>query len=243
MSNSVPEKTKANILDAFLDKYLEPAFGSLPKTEIDMLVLELLEQTGRIKKDINQYDLSQKLRISQTKARNLLYNRTMRKCNEEELNNMVKKLLRKPVTLSLTVSKDKCECEWILLHVENPLLIEHIRNKIYALEHIYDGSFSQKIIKLKVEAFAALIESYIQNQDEISEILKGLGIPDGSLKNFLVDILKSSTKTLANQVAGEIGTKLVNGTLDYLPNLWHNSIKIVSEQIKKLHLSAKRDKE
>jgi hypothetical protein len=214
---NVSNETKANILDDFLDKYLEPAFGSLSKTEIDMLVLELLEQTGIIKEKDSQYSLSKKLKVSQAKAKNLLYNRTLRKCKEEDLDNMTKELLQKPAF-------QKDDCKWFLFHVEHPLLIEHIRDKIQRLGHISDGSFSPHIIRLSAEAFAALIEDYIPNKDEALKVLENLGM-NVSLKSFLANVLKSSAKTLAEQFAGETGALIANKTFDYLPKLWQNNFK------------------
>jgi len=228
---NVSYEVKASILDDFLKAYLKPAFGSLSKTEIDMLVLELLEQTKMIKENDSQYTISKKLKISQAKAKNLLYNRTLRKCKEQDLDNMTKELLQKP-----TFQKD--EGKQFSFYVENPLLIEHIRDKIHHLGHISDGSFSPHIIKLSTEAFAALIEHYIPNKDEL---LKNLGM-NINLKSFLADVLKSSAKTLAEQLAGETGTLIANKTFDYLPKLWQNSIKTVAEQIKKLNTSTIGDK-
>lgn len=221
-TDGVSNEIKAEILDAFLDKYRKPAFGSLSKAEIDMLVLELLEQTGIIRENTSQYVLSKELKISQAKAKNLLYNRTLRKCSEEKLDDMAKELLQRPVS-------QKDDGEWFLFHVGNPLLIEHIKNKIHSLGYISDGSFSPTIIKLSVGAFAALIESYIPNKDEV---LKDLNIPDGSLKGFLIDILKSSAKTLANQFVGETGNLLADKFFNYLPKLWQKWDKKLFKQFR-----------
>jgi hypothetical protein len=229
--NSISNETKAKLLDDFLEKYLEPAFGSLSKAEIDMSILELLEQTKKIEENINPYVLSKKLKISQAKAKNLLYNRALRKYEEKELDDMAKELLQKPISQK-TSSKD--DCDWFLFSVEDPLLIEHIRNKINCLGYISDGSFSPHIIKLSIGAFAALIEFYIPNKDEFVKILRKLNIPDGSVRDFFVNVLKSSAKTLATQIAGESGTLLANKTFDFLPKLWQNDSKIFSEQIEKL---------
>jgi len=231
---NVSNEVKAKILDDFLDKYLEPAFGSLSKTEIDMLVLELLEQTGRIKENDNQYTLSKKLKISQARAKNLLYNRTLRKNKKEDLDiildNMTKELLQKP-TLQKASPQD--DCKWLLFYIENPLLIEHIRDKICSLKHIHDGSFSPHIIKLSIEAFAALVEHYIPNKNEISKDLKKI-LPDKSLSGLLVEILRSTANALSGQVAGKAGTLITDKTFDYLQKLWQNNHKTVSEQIKNL---------
>jgi CRISPR/Cas system CSM-associated protein Csm2 small subunit len=238
---NVSNEVKARILDDFLDTYLEPAFGSLSKTEIDMLVLGLLEQTKRIKEEDNQYTLSKKLKISQAKAKNLLYNRTLRKGKEEDLDRILDKKT-KELLLNPTLQKD--DNKQIYFYVENPLLIEHIRDKIHRLKHISDGSFSPHIIKLSIEAFAALVEDYIPNKNEVLKVLKnsGIDIPDGSLKSLLASIFRNSVTILVKEVTGEIGSSAVKEAFNYLPKLWQNGFKIIPEQIKKFNTSNIGDK-
>jgi len=211
----------AEILNDFLNKYREPAFGCLPKTEIDILVLEILEKIGEIQKDISQYELSRKLKISQAKARNLLYNKSIRE-KDLDLDDMTKELLQKPI-----IQKD--DCGLFSFEVKHPLLIEHIKDKISQLGCISDGSFSRYIIRLSQETFVTLIASYITDKDKFAKVLKNSGISDGSLKGFLTDIVKAGV----NEYAGEFGPVLI----EYLPKFWQNNIKIVPELIKKFNLA------
>jgi len=182
-SNSKNKVSKEEALNYFLKRYLEPAFGSLSKTEIDILVLELLEQIGEIAENINQYSLSKKLKISQAKAKNLLYNRSLRKYEEEQLKKMFEEIL-----LSPKYKIHKGEDGWFWFQIENPLLLEYVKNRIQQLEHIPDGSFSSKIIKLQADAFADLIEDCIGK--EKNELLKRLGIPENNFKELLVGTVK-----------------------------------------------------
>jgi hypothetical protein len=195
----VSNDTKAIILDNFLDRYLEPAFGSLSKTEIDMLVLELLEQIGEIDENINPYTLSKKLKISLAKASNLLYNRSLRKkYKDKDFNEMIEHIL-----LNRKYKVHKGENGWLLLQIENPLLLEYIKNKIQELGYIQDDSFSKKIIKLTEETFIALIENCISKERK-SEILKKLNEPNTTFKELIIGVIKET----AEQRIGKYGVAL-----------------------------------
>jgi len=204
--NSIPT---LKALDRFLESFLNPAFGSLPKAEIEILVLDLLEQTGRITEieKSTQYLLATKLRISPTKAKNLLYNWSLRKKYEEkQFKEMLEKILLNP-----KYKTHRDNDGWFFLQIENPLLLEYVKNRIQQLEHIPDGSFSSKIIKLQAEAFADLIEDCIGKENK-NEILKKLGIPDNSFKELLVETLKES----AEQYIGKSGVALTAKVLNLL---------------------------
>jgi len=196
-------------LDRFLDNFLNPAFNNLSKTEIEMHVLDLLEQTGKITEieKSTQYLLAMELKISPTKAKNLWYNWSLRKKYEEkQFKEMLEKILLNP-----KYKTHKDNDGWFFLQIENPLLLEYVKNRIQQLEHIPDGSFSSKIIKLQAEAFADLIEDCI-GKEKKSEILKKLGIPDNSFKELLVETLKES----AEQYIGKSGVVLAEKVLNLL---------------------------
>jgi len=198
---NISNEVKARILDDFLDTYLEPAFGSLSKTEIDMLVLGLLEQTGKIKKEkeSSQYLLSRELKISLAKASNLWYNRSLRKkYKDEDFNEMIEHIL-----LNRKYKIYKGEGGWLLLQIENPLLLEYIKNKIQELGYIQDDSFSKKIIKLPEETFVALIENCI-GKERKSEILKKLDEPNTTFKELIIGVIKET----AEQRIGKYGVAL-----------------------------------
>jgi hypothetical protein len=146
-------------LNKFLDSFLNLAFGSLSKTEIEILVLDLLEETGRITEieKSSQYKLAMELKVSPTKAKNLWYNWSLRKkYDEKQFKEMLEKILLNP-----KYKTHKDNDGWFFIQIENPLLLEYVKNRIQQLEHIPDGSFSSKIIKLQAEAFADLIEDCI----------------------------------------------------------------------------------
>ncbi len=66
------KKTCQTVLSELLESYMEPAFGSLPKKELDLLILKALAGLGYISSEPSIYELVSKLRVTRTKARNLI---------------------------------------------------------------------------------------------------------------------------------------------------------------------------
>jgi len=186
--NSVSKNEETlKALDSFLDNFLNPAFGSLSKTEIEIHVLKLLEQTGKITEEekSSQYKLAVKLKVSPTKAKNLLYNWSLRKEDDEKgFNEMLEEIL-----LNLKRNAYKNEGGWFFLQIENPLLLEYVKNRIQELGHIQDGSFSSKIIKLRAKALNDLIDD-CTTKEKKSEILKKLGISENKFKELVIGTAK-----------------------------------------------------
>jgi len=196
------ENKKVNeALGTFLKSYINPAFGVLPKSEIDILVLDVLEKLGAINKDPKIYDLVSKLKITRTKAKNLIYSRDLRRYDEDILEHKVKELLKNPIIEN--------NGEKILFEVENSLISDHIKNKIQKLNHISDGSFSSNIISLNSNAMSKLMLSYLSEEDivKLDKVFDKAGAPDGKTTN---DNLKHSYKMLSNKIVSKTGDILMD---------------------------------
>lgn len=199
-SNACDKAFFLKAADKFLNSYINPAFGALPKSEIDLLVLEFLESIGYVDKQPSIYHLTTKLKVTRTKSRKLIYDRELRKSTPENLDAMVVDLLAKPI-----LTKDSKY--FFILEIENPLLSDHLKAKITSLGYISDGSFSPSLVKLPLDAIVALIDNFLS--DEQKELTKAAlieaGAPDGSFKG----VLKSSLSKFASKLADEAGEAAV----------------------------------
>jgi len=193
-------------LKTLLEKFLDPAFGALPKSETELLFLGALEEVGAISTEPGVYELVSKLRVTRTKARKLIYDRELRRLTPAELDSRVRNLLKRPI---IQKSGDQ-----FVLEVENPLVSDHLRAKVQFLGHISDGSFSPSIVRLPLDAVVALIEHYIpQNQrTPVKVALVAAGAPDASLKG----VLKAVLKKIAGKVASDTGESLVENASEYI---------------------------
>lgn len=221
---SISEKECKTALVKILDKYLNPAFGSLPKREIDLLLFEVLEDLKIIKGTPELYSLVSDLRVTRSKARSLLYDRELRKYQEDELNNLVKESLKRPI-----ISKNGDEFK---LEIESPLVSDHLRAKVKELGYLSDGSFSPSIVKLPLKAVTAIIESYLTDTEKknIKKVLVRAGVPDGSFGG----ILKAVIKKAASKVAADTGEELIEQAEEYLSPIISGAVDVIEDKVKKI---------
>ncbi|HOJ64356.1 MAG TPA: hypothetical protein PLE45_08040 [Spirochaetota bacterium] len=178
------------ILSDIIINFCNPAFGALPKKEIEIIFFDALKKIGILKNESEIYEIIEKLHISQTKARSLIYESGLRKFNESELDNLLLKIFKTP-----SFYKDG---NFIYIEIDNPLLIDRLKYIIKIKGGCAtDGSFSKSIVKLKEDGFVALVEYFAEknNINIRSELLKA-GIDKSNLSKIgtvlfkLVDSIK-----------------------------------------------------
>lgn len=195
----------AQALQKLLSRFLDPAFGALPKGEVELLMLNALEDVGAIDPDPEVYELVSKLKVTRSKARNLVYERELRRLGHDDLERRVHELIRSP-----TIQKAG---EQFALEVENPLVSDHIRNKVKKLGFVSDGSFSPSIVKLPLGAFTALIEENLgeEGKNAARQALVEAGAPDTSFKG----VVKAVAQKLGTKIASDAGGAVVDEVSEY----------------------------
>jgi hypothetical protein len=222
--NSLSDNDAKTALKYFLKSYTSPAFGALPKNEVELIVLNVLEQIKAIDAEPEVYELVSKLRVTRSKARGLIYDRELRKSSSSDLDEKVKALLKRPL-----IQKNG---ELFVLEVENPLVSDHLRAKVQKLGYVSDGSFSPNIIKLGLDALSALTESYIAKSDHeaIKQVLVSAGAPDSSLRG----VLKATFKKVAKKVADDTGEAVMDKASEYLGPIFDSALEKITEKSKTL---------
>jgi len=206
-------------------EYLTPSYGSMSKRDFEILLFMKLQELGAIDKDPDLYRLIKELKISRSRARNLLYEAKMRSSEDEDLNNELILLLQKPVFLK---DGDK-----IAIEIQNPLLTDHFRFKIKELGHITDGSFSPELVKLNYSAYIALVDEMISTEAKRNTvnmlIAEGI-IEDTSFKSVFTGIVKK----LASKFAGKAGELAAEKTFEYLSPIIMGTVETIKGSILQL---------
>ncbi len=218
-------KEKEEILINLLSDYLSPAFGALPKNEIELMMLNTFVKTGYIDEEPEVYTLVSKLKITRSKARNLIYERELRRSTSSELDNKVIEILKNPVLL-----KDK---DTFILEVENPLVLDHLKAKVKKIGHLSDGSFSPSVVRLSIDATVSLIEEYLSAdiKEKAQKRLIKAGAPDNSLSGML----KASMKALAYKALNKSGEILVDELSDYAEPIVKGSFDKLKKIVKEVY--------
>ncbi len=214
---SVSEKDIRAALGLVFESYLSPAFGSLPKREVDLLLYSALEKVGYIEAEPTLYSLVMKLRVTRSKARSLLYEQELRRLGEQELDRRILDFLKRPILQK--------ESELFLLEIENPLVIDHLRAKVQALGYASDGSFSPSLVRLSDAAVIALLDSMLEKhaKSAVKAQLVKAGFPDKSFKGVLKDVLKAVGKKLADNAGSDVAERIlspiIDGAFDVIPKV------------------------
>lgn len=218
--NNASEKEAKAALSYLLQHYMTPAFGALPKGEVELIVLNVLEQLKAIDSEPEQYELVSKLKVTRAKARRLMYDRELRSSSDEQLDEKVKALLKRPL-----IQKNG---DLFVLEVENPLVSDHLRAKVQKLGYVSDGSFSPSLIKLGLDAIAALIESYLsdEEQDKVKKALIAAGAPDKSFRG----VLKATLKKVSGKIASDTGEALMDSASEYISPILDGVVRVVKKQ-------------
>ncbi|MCR9256777.1 MAG: hypothetical protein NXI16_11875 [Alphaproteobacteria bacterium] len=194
-------------LTRLLNVLTAPAFGALPKREVDLAVFETLRNLGLIKADASLYELMSALRITRAKANNLLFELEIRSATgtPDQLDGMVVERLAKA-----RFAKDG---DYFVLEIENPLVRAHLREKVRKLNHLTDTSFNTSLTRMSLDAVTDLVDALLPDtaKENARKALEKAGAPEPT--NFKT-VMRSALKTLAGKAVGKAADGLVDGAFD-----------------------------
>lgn len=150
---------KEDLLTEFFEFYTAPAFGARSKGEIDLKVFELLRERGDI--DDDYYKVSRKLKITPTRAKNLILNDKLRR----ESGNYDEKFIDLLKNLKFKISVNSNEI--ILLYVPDILFREHIKAILKQKGIIWDSSFNSEIVKIRLDDFLDIVYEKLKFKDSL----------------------------------------------------------------------------
>ena len=154
----ISEAKLKKCLTDILSVYGSPSFGSMSKRDIDLTVFSVLQELKFIEPEPTIYEVMQKLKVTRSKARNLIYEAEIRKLKDEnDLDDKLREKIQHPIFGKIG---DK-----ISLEIDNPLLIDHLRYRLKKLGAITDGSFHAEIVSMTHEAFSDLYVELLPQED------------------------------------------------------------------------------
>ena len=197
----IPEAKLKKCLTDILSVYGSPSFGSMSKRDIDLTVFSVLQELKFIEPEPTIYEVMQKLKVTRSKARNLIYEAEIRKLKDEnDLDEKLREKIQHPIFGKIG---DK-----ISLEIDNPLLIDHLRYRLKKLGAITDGSFHAEIVSMTHEAFSDLYVELLPQEDAnaIYNQFVQLGVaPARGVKPFL----KAAVRCVAHAALGKAGEDLM----------------------------------
>lgn len=224
------ELSSDEIKESFIEligDYMSPAYGSMSKRDFDILLFIKLQKLGVFQKNPEIYDLVTELKITRTKARNLLYESKLRQTSKEELDAELKEHLLNPILLK---GPDK----QIKIEIGNPFLIDHLKSKLKELKYITDGSYSSEIVQLSIDAYLAVFISYLPEKSttELKKLFVQLGVmTEATLSGFL----KGALKKIGSKIADESGEQVAVSVFEFLKPIMNGDFYSVKEKFGDLY--------
>lgn len=204
----VDDATIKACLVKILSEYGNPSFGSMSKRDVDLAIFSVLQKLNYISEEPTIYEVMQKLKVTRSKARNLIYEAEIRRLKDEkDLDDLLRKKIEHPIFGKIG---DK-----ITLEIDNPLLIDHLRYRLKKLGAITDGSFHAEIVSMTHEAFSDLYVDLLPENDvnDIYNRFVALGVArEKGAKPFL----KAAVKIVAHGALGKIGEDLVDSAQEII---------------------------
>lgn len=209
-SNIIEVATVAQQREALLillRPHIEPVFGAAKTVEHEVAAFNALKVLGYVGHDADEFDLVEKLRITKSKARSLLYQTALRSGNSQA---DIDEALRKALMTTRAVR----EGTLYLIEVPDPLTMDRLRKRVRNYGFLSDGSFSGAIAKVPEGALVRLMEDLISDEHkaDIRRQLVKAGMPDRTVAG----VIKAMLSTAAKKAAGELGDQTATAIGDEL---------------------------
>lgn len=162
------DETQEGFQKEFLKRYLTHGFGAMTKTEIDILVFHLLTKLPEYE-DLDNHVLSQKLKATETKIKNLKLNASLR---YKSVNH--KAVVGKYV-LDLVDSKKHPEFKdgEVQVGIEDPVERSEIEYAIKKSGSTPEYGRNREILKFSTQSLLAIILDNVEKgNDEFIQIIK-----------------------------------------------------------------------
>jgi hypothetical protein len=210
LDNLDPEKAKSALIN-FITQFIYPAFGSLSKKEIELLVFDLMHKTELIKPKEPLYNLMTSLRITKAKAQQLVFDINVRRYDHKALNMDFKNALKN--------SRFTKNGDYFLIEIEEPLLRVYFKEQIKNIGYISDTSFNSDIIRIPLDGLLELISINFIEEHEKTTIKNAL-IEAGATDSSFTGVLKSAFKKLSERVVGDAAEGITHNLGDYFSSIF-----------------------
>lgn len=207
---------KEQFANDFIKVYNQKGFGSMNKSDFEILLFNLLKKYGNLK-GMSKHEMSLELQIPESKIRRLDYESELKYASHNETQ------MKADFLAILSKSKLRADLNKIEFIIESQFLRSSISAKLKELGHYDDGSFNAEIIKIHYESFIDLI-TYLLPKEEIETIVKECKkqLPKSKDQITFKGLLKKYLESMASEAGKktiEIGSAIISGGTSLIGDL------------------------
>ncbi|OUT08239.1 PTS sugar transporter subunit IIBC [Campylobacter concisus] len=163
------DEVSKNFGKEFLEHYLSGSFGSMSKSETEILIFHLLSKHFEIS---SNYEISNLLKISETKVKNLTLNahlRYPRQSGDEIVRETLVDIAKK---FSAIYDEQNGE---VKIHIQSSVQKREMINAINKLGSFADYGLNNEILKIRINTLFSLFEKFLDKEkfkDTVQTYLK-----------------------------------------------------------------------
>lgn len=186
------ESNKAKeILKDILGVYFEKGFGIMNKTEIETLIYYALKKHALLKGKC--FDDSYKLKITEAKARKLIYESQIKydNRNRDDFEAYLRKYIGESLAHATFIKNNK----EISFAIEDKYIRVALNAKLRENHHFADTSFNRDIISLNETSFQKMVAILVPNykRDVVLDKLKAIEIEEnGNINEFVSSFIQEA---------------------------------------------------
>ena len=189
------DEASENFSKEFLEHYMSGSFGSMSKSETEILIFHLLSKHFEIS---SNYEISNLLKISETKVKNLTLNahlRYPRQSGDEIVRETLVDIAKK---FSAIYDEQNGE---VKIHIQSSVQKREMINAINKLGSFADYGLNNEILKIRINTLFSLFEKFLDKEkfkDTVQTYLKDKELNEkqffDALNNYqkLIEIIKKS---------------------------------------------------
>lgn len=155
---NIINKADQSFSKEFLEHYLSGSFGSMSKSETEILIFHLLSKHFEIS---SNYEISNLLKISETKVKNLTLNahlRYPRQSGDEIVRETLVDIAKK---FSAIYDEQNGE---VKIHIQSSVQKREMINAINKLGSFADYGLNNEILKIRINTLFSLFEKFLDKE-------------------------------------------------------------------------------
>lgn len=187
--------------EKFVERFLAHGFGTMTKSEIDILVFHLISESTEIKGESN-YQVANKLRVTESKVKSLKLNSALR-YNQANHKAVIANIVTR---ITEEMQKPEFESGIVTITVENPIEQRELEHAIKTVGRNIEYGLNRELLKISPIALFELVVSNLENAENEFTTIVQAHILDQTKQNAIIN----NTLTLRqkiNKVGEEINDK------------------------------------
>ena len=151
---------KVKFAENILEELSKLPFGSLPKSELELILLHSIIESNGGYDNINRIEFQSALKLTQTKFKNKLLEAQLR---FDKTNIKVEEYLKKNI-IEKDIDELIIEDKYLILYISNPLLLDNLKTYLDSKQIINDTSFNKNIVKIENKGLLKILVDLLEKK-------------------------------------------------------------------------------